>query len=265
MIATLVRSSTVTRIAAGFAALGAAVAAQADILTTTDPTQIAAFQSGATVQTFDSISGITAVPITSYSPLDITGTSALLTKDPAQSPFYNSGGASFNDPVGNPGTPIGVVAPSGGIAGDKFSGNNVAGPLGVATPPFTVFEGGAFMEMIFPTAVSKVGLFVAHGSVQVFLKDADNNNILVGDASGTATAGQFLGITRPAADVRGVTVLGSGAFTIDDFTFAAPTGGNGGTGGGATVPDTGNAINLAIAGAFLMLANWKFTRKALAS
>jgi hypothetical protein len=246
---------------AALALFGAAAATEGTVINTTNPADIAAFQSGATVQTFDSISGITAVPITSYSPLDITGTAALFTKDPAQSPFYNSGGASFNDPGSNPGTPIGIVAPSGAIAGDKFSGNNVAGPLGVATPPFTVFESGAFMEVIFPTAVSKVGLFVAHGSVTMFLKDTSNSNLATGDFQGSASAGQFLGITRASADIGGVTILGSGPFTIDDFTFGLTSsgggGGTGGGGGGNTVPDTGHVLNLAIAAAFLGLARWK--------
>ncbi|MHC1768993.1 MAG: hypothetical protein AB9869_32705 [Verrucomicrobiia bacterium] len=246
---------------AALALFGAAAATEGTVINTTNPADIAAFQSGATVQTFDSISGITAVPITSYSPLDITGTGALFTKDPAQSPYYNSGGASFNDPASNPGTPIGIVAPSGAIAGDKFSGNNVAGPLGVVTPPFTVFESGAFMEVIFPTAVSKVGLFVSHGNVTLILKDTSNSNLATGDVQGSASAGQFLGISRASADIGGVTLLGNGPFTIDDFTFGLTgSGGGGGTGGGGggnTVPDTGHVLNLALAAAFLGLARWK--------
>lgn len=145
--------------------------AQASILTTSNPTDIATFENGATVQTFDNISGITAAPITDYNPKDLTGSAALFNKDAAQPAFFNSGGASFNDPVGNPGVPIGIVSPTGGISGDKLSGNNVAGPIGVSTPPFTVFDSGAFMEVIFPTAVSKVGLYVAHGSLTLILKD----------------------------------------------------------------------------------------------
>ncbi len=256
-----IRCGILTNSLAALALFGAAVGTEGTVITTSNPVDIAAFKSGATVQTFDSIPGITAVPITSYSPLDITGTAALFSKDPAQSPYFNSGGASFNDPASNPGTPVGIVAPSGAIAGDKLSGNNVAGPLFVTPPPFTVFETGAFMEVIFPTAVSKVGLFVPHGSVTMFLRDTSNNNLATGDSQGSVSAGQFLGITRASADIGGLLLLGNGPFTIDDFTFGVTgsTGGGGNTGGGGgnTVPDTGHVLNLAIAAAFLGLAKWK--------
>jgi hypothetical protein len=219
--------------------LGLVPAAQAVVLTTGDTGQITAFQTGATVETFDNIAGITAVNISNYDPIDIGGTTALFNKNPATSAFFNSGGASFNDPVGNPGTPIGIAAPSGGISGDVFSGANVAGALGVVST--TLFEAGGFMEVIFPTAVSKVGLYVTHGSIQLILKDLDNLNIATGDASGTASKGQFLGITRDSADVRGVTIIGNGTFTIDDFTYGT----SGGSAPGVPEPDMGLAGVLA--------------------
>jgi hypothetical protein len=224
--------------------LGLLSGAQAVVLKTGNVTQINAFKGGATVETFDSIAGITAVPITSYNALDISGTSALFTKNPAGAAYFNSGGATFSDPASNPGTPIGIAAPSGGIAGDVFSGKNVAGPLGVVAPPEVLFDVGAFMEVIFPTAVSKVGLFVTHGSIQLILKDLNNSNIATGDASGTAVAGEFLGIDRGVADIRGVTILGSGAFTIDDFTY----GGKGGSAPGVPEPGVGLCSVLAFAG-----------------
>jgi hypothetical protein len=220
--------------------LGIGTVTHAAIITTSNPGDIAAFESGATVQTFDNIAGVTAVPITDYTVMDLTGTTALINKDPAQSAFFNSGGASFNDPVGNPGVPIGIASPGGGIVGDKFSGNNVAGPVNTVPPPFTLFEPGSFMEVIFPTGVSKVGLYVSHGSLTLILKDENNSNLSTGDFTGTASSGEYLGITRTSADVRGVTILGQGAFTIDDFTY-----GNSTTGG--TVPDNGSTLSLAIA------------------
>ncbi len=234
---------------------GVSSAAQAAVLTTSNAGDIAAFQVGATVETFDGIAGITAVSISDYTVVDITGTTALFTKNPAGAAFFNSGGASFNDPVGNPGTPIGIASPSGGIIGDVFSGKNVAGPLGVVSPPFALFDPGAFMEVIFPTGVSKVGLYVTHGSLQLILKDLNNSNIATGDASGTAAAGQFLGITRGSADIRGVTIIGSGAFTIDDFTYGT-------TGSTPSVPEP--SMGFASALVFLAFAGvpgWKALRR----
>jgi hypothetical protein len=132
-------------------------------------------------------------------------------------PFFNSGGATFTDPVSNPGTPIGVFDPDGAIASDVVSGNNVAGPLSGGTDQAFNF---GFMEVIFPTDVQRVGLWVTHGTVDLILKDSNNSN-LTGEFTVTGTAGQFIGIQRDSAEVRGVTLGFPEAFTIDDFSFAA--------------------------------------------
>ena len=135
------------------------------------------------------------------------------------SPFYNSGGASFNDPVGNPGTRIGIFAPSGAIAGDVRSGTHVAGPL--ATGSDEAF-GNGFMEVIFPTDMRLVGFWITHASspITMFLKDANNTNLTTGDFQVTGSEGQFIGIIRDSADVRGVTIGFTKSFTIDDFTYS---------------------------------------------
>jgi hypothetical protein len=135
------------------------------------------------------------------------------------SPFFNSGGASFNDPVGNPGTPIGIFDPDGAIAGDVKSPNNVAGPL-VGDGSFEAFNNG-FMEVIFPADVIRVGFWVTQGTITLFLKDSTNTNLATGDVMVTGSAGQFIGIQRDAADVRGVTIGFTQAFTIDDFSYAS--------------------------------------------
>jgi hypothetical protein len=99
----------------------------ATIIKTSDPTVVAAFQSGASVENFDDL---TAFVITSYDPGQFIDAGAKFSsRDGATMPTYHSGGASPNDPVGNPGTPIGIVDPDGGIAGDVASPNNVAAPL----------------------------------------------------------------------------------------------------------------------------------------
>ena len=187
-------------------------------LITSDSSEIAQFQTGATVENFDDLSALT---ITSYDDGQTVPTANQFSSRSLgafTSPFFNSGGASFNDPVGNPGTPIGIFDPDGAIAGEVKSPNNVAGPLMVGSDE--AFNNG-FMEVIFPADVIRVGFWITHGSdVQLILKDSNNTNLMTGDFSVTGNAGQFIGIQRDTADVRGVTIL-LDAFTIDDFTYSS--------------------------------------------
>jgi len=254
----------ILRLALVTAALLAGASAQAGIVVTSNPADIAAFQSGATIENFDNLS---ALPIASYpapgtaGPLVPAGNqqNALTPPGASQPIFFNSGGASFNNPIGNPGVPIGIVAPP---AGDSHSSPNVAGPIvhDFMSGNNNLFTDGAqtgFMEVIFSANQEKVGLFVTHGQVLFILKDEDNTNIP--GAQQTASAGQFVGITLPSAEARGVTMIFTGPSTIDDFTYAASsssTGGDGGsTGGGTSVPDTGTAANVLLAGGFLWLVS----------
>jgi len=212
----LLQFSVVAAVAAALALH--ATSSQAVILVTTNPAEAAAFQAGATIESFDSLAPLTissyaggqTVPSTSqFSSLDLAAFT---------SPFFNSGGASFNDPVSNPGTPIGIFDPDGAIAGDVVSSNNVAGPLAGGSDQAFNF---GFMEVIFPADVRRVGLWVTHGTFQLILKDSGNQNLSTGDFAVTGSAGQFIGIERDAADIRGVTMGFPESFTIDDFTFAA--------------------------------------------
>lgn len=187
-------------------------------LISSDAGAVAQFQAGATVEGFDDLSALT---ITSYDDgQTVPGANLFSSRNLVAftSPFFNSGGASFNDPVGNPGTPIGIFDPDGAIAGEVRSPNNVAGPLNTGTDE--AFNNG-FMEVIFPVDVIRVGFWITHGSnVQLILKDSNNTNLATGDFSVTGNAGQFIGIQRDTADVRGVTILFD-AFTIDDFTYSS--------------------------------------------
>ena len=203
-------------------------------VTTTDPGVVASFQAGATIENFDDLAALT---ITSYSSGQTVPTANQFSSRNLSnftSPFYNSGGASFNDPVNNPGTPIGIFAPSEGIAGNVKSGTHVAGPL--ATGSDEAFNNG-FMEVIFPADVQLVGFWITHASapIMMILKDSDNNNLLTGDFQVPGSEGQFIGIQRDSADVRGITIGFTESFTIDDFTFSAAT---------TTVPDTGATFYL---------------------
>ena len=204
------------------------------VVTTTDSGVVASFQAGATIENFDDLAALT---ITSYSSGQTVPTANQFSSrnlSTFTSPFYNSGGASFNDPVGNPGTPIGIFAPSGGIAGNVKSVPHVAGPL--ATGSDEAFNNG-FMEVIFPTDVQLVGFWITHASapITMILKDSTNMNLSTGDFQVTGSEGQFIGIQRDSPDVRGITIGFTESFTIDDFTLSAAT---------TTVPDTGATFYL---------------------
>jgi hypothetical protein len=187
-------------------------------LVSSDSSAVAAFQAGANVESFDDLPALT---ITSYGAgQSVPAANQFSSRDLAAfaAPFFNSGGASFNDPVGNPGTPIGIFDPDGAIAGDVQSADHVAGPLAFGSDE--AFNNG-FMEVIFPADVIRVGFWITQGSnIQLILKDSNNSNLATGDFSVIGNAGQFIGIQRDSADVRGVTIGFAEAFTIDDFTYS---------------------------------------------
>ena len=215
-------------------------------LITSNPSEVAQFQTGATVENFDDLAALT---ITSYDPgQTVPAANQFSSRNllAFTSPFFNSGGASFNDPIGNPGTRIGIFDPGGAIAGEVRSPDNVAGPLTVGTD--VAFTNG-FMEVIFPANVTRVGLWITHGSnIQLILKDSNNTNLATGDFSVTGNAGQFIGIQRDTADVRGVTI-GFGAFTIDDFTYSI-----------APIPEPSSSLLIAMG--LTALVGWRRVRNA---
>jgi hypothetical protein len=187
------------------------------VVQTTDPAQAAAFQAGATVENFDDLP---ALSITSYaSGQTVPAANQFSSRNIAAftAPFLNSGGATFTNPVSNPGTPVGIFDPNGAIAADVRSPNNVVGPLAGGTDQAF---GNGFMEVIFPTDMRRIGMWVTHGTFTVFLKDSTNTNLATGDVSVTGSAGQFIGVERPTADIRGLTIGFPESFTFDDFTYA---------------------------------------------
>jgi len=216
-------------------------ATHAAVIATGDTGQVGIFQTSATIENFDSLSGFS---ITSYaSGQSVPAGSQFSSHNGLTMPTFHSGGASPNDPVGNPGTPIGIFAPSGGIAGDVVSLNNVAGPLVINSDEAFNF---GFMEIILPSDGSKVGFWVTHGTVTLQLRDVAGNTLTTGDFEVTGSAGQFIGLSRDAADFRVAALIGGEAFTIDDFTYIAGT--------ATSVPEPGFALAGLLAGALGWLA-----------
>ena len=216
-------STRMRRAAAFLCGVGAVLAvpsAQADIVKTTNQAQVNAFSAGMNVETFDT--GVTGTALTSYADGQlILEASRFSSRGSATNPTFHSGGASPGDPVGNPGSPIGIITPSGAIAGDVESGENVAAPLVMFTDePWN----DAFMEVIFfPGNVERVGFWVTHGSVRLDLRDRSGSNLVTGDVTVTGDEGEFIGISRGGtSDIAAVALTvqsPDGAFTIDDFTY----------------------------------------------
>jgi hypothetical protein len=237
--------------------LGIVSSAHAIIINTNNAAAISAFQTGATIENFDS--GLTGLSITSYAPVNVPAGSQFSSRNinNPSVPFFHSGGGSFNNPPANLGTPVGVFNPEGGIAAEVSSQNNVIGPLEINTT--TAFGAGAFMEVRFVTPVSRFGFQVTHGSVNVFLGDTNNLTPVTGDTSVSGTIGNFIGVDRGTADIGRISIFSTNpndTFTLDDLTFASAT-----TPPSSGVPEGASGLNLVLAGSFLWLARRKLMAK----
>jgi hypothetical protein len=246
------------------AALGIVSGARAAIINTADAGQIGTFQSGANIENFDNLS---AVQITSYTGVTVTPPTGAFNGrnlNDKNLPNFNSGGGNPGNPTANPGVPIGIFDPEGAIAGEVKSQNNVAGPLATTDvttpPPLPAFDIG-FMEIVFQNSVDKIGFWVTHGTVTLILKEAGGlNNLVGGDVTVTGSAGNFVGISRPAADIGGASLFGvGGTFTIDDLT-STKLGGSTPPPPTSSVPEAGSILNLVLAGGFLFGARRMFKR-----
>ena len=205
---------------------------QAAVINTNDPAAVSVFQSGASVFTFESVPGRTPQTITSYSSgAPVSATSFVF--DQITGVRFSVGGAvGTNEPA--------LYALSGGIAGDAKSATTVLGPVDFDFT--TKFTSNALIEIFFPVKVSKVGFWLNPSLGNVLIIAADTNFAFSGQNetqldSGTVTAGNFVGVQRPTADIGGFKIIALGAtgFTIDDFTI----------GGGQTttfVPEPGTSL-----------------------
>jgi PEP-CTERM motif len=218
----------ITRISAYVVSLTFIGLLQAATINTSNPALISAFQSGATVQNFESISGRTPQPITSYTAGDpVSPTSFIFDQIPGVQ-FSVGGAVGTNEPA--------LYTLSGGIAGDAASPSTVLGPVDFDFT--TKFNSSALIEIFFPTKVAKVGFWLNPSLGNVNLIAADTNFAFSHETettleTGSGTAGNFVGIERPTADIGGfkIEALGATGFTIDNFTF--------GGGSAAAVPEPG--------------------------
>ena len=186
------------------------------VIDTNNPSVVSTFQSGATIVNFESVSGSTPQTITAYTSGDpVSPTSFVFNQIPGVQ-FSVGGAPGTNEPA--------LYQLSGSIASDAHSATTVLGPVDFDFT--TKFNSGAMMELFFPTKVSKVGFWLNPSLGNVELIAADTNfafshlpetNL---EIAPSVTAGNFVGIERPTADIGGFKIIGLDAtgFTIDDFT-----------------------------------------------
>jgi len=222
-----------TKTVLGFIIIGLLTVA---VIDTTDPGTIAAFQSGATVIDFESISGVIPQSITAYTAGDPVNSTSFVFDQISGVQFSVGGAPGTNEPA--------VYQLTGGIAGDAHSPTNVLGPVDFDFT--TKFNSNALIEIFFPTKVSKVGFWLNPSLGNVLIIAADTNFAFSGQQettleSSNVTAGNFVGIERSTADMGGLKIIALDAtgFSIDDFTFAA--------GATTTVPEPGTLAVLGIA------------------
>ena len=208
----------------------------ASTLNTLDPTTVTAFQTGATVVNFEGILGRTPQSITSYTSGNVVSATAFIFNQITGVQFSVGGMVGTNAPA--------LYQLSGGIAGDAKSPSTVLGPVDFDFT--TKFNNQGLIEIFFPTKVSKVGFWLNPSLGNVSLIAADTNFAFSGLPettleTGAGTAGNFVGIERPTADIGGfkIIALGANGFTIDDFTFGGAS--------STTVPET-NTLSLLVCG-----------------
>jgi len=188
----------------------------ASIVDTNDAGEIAAFQSGATVQDFEGLNGLaTAAPaddttVPAANQLSKVG-SGLPDVQSLPGLHFHSGGGTFG---GGPGTPVAVL--------DVSAIGNVLAPIEI-NEDFTCIAAGCFLEVFFDVPVQRVGFQVGLGNVSLFVQTYGGNP-LGGVDNATGTAGNFAGIVRDAPDIERLVVIANSAqgFTMDDLSYVVP-------------------------------------------
>jgi hypothetical protein len=220
--------------------------ASAGVIVTRDATAIAAFQQGLTVLDFEGAAPLGRTPqtITGYQSGVAVESGALLYDQASGVRFSVGGTVGVNMPA------IYRLSGSAAGAGAASSGTNVLGT--VDFDGATNFARGAFMEIFFPTKVSRVGFWVNQQLDFVNLIALNTNFAFSGLdeeilETGIGSPGFFVGIERTSADIGGFKILGRGVegFTVDDFSY--------GGGAGAPIPEPGT-LALLLAGAAALRA-----------
>jgi PEP-CTERM motif len=209
----------IRRLSIAVSALALAGTSLATTINTNDNTVYNTFATGATLQNFESISGMTPLALDSYgnalnSSTAVPAAAQLGLDIPGL--LFHSGGGSFNNPTGNPGTPTALLA-LGLIVDDAHSASNVVGSLEINTENLDLDQ---FIEIVFiNTLQARVGVWLNPSLGNVTMTAFDSSGSSLEQVSGTA--GNFVGFERSAADIKFVSIVNTaGGFTIDDLTYA---------------------------------------------
>ncbi|MFL6448295.1 MAG: hypothetical protein ACJ746_11480 [Bryobacteraceae bacterium] len=221
------------------------------------------FLTGATLVNFETISGITPLPVSAYT--TGTPTSAANLTNPTVSvngAFLSAGGQTPGNPA-NGGSPAAVINVSS--LNGAHSGTNVLAPTAQGDPASPLDFGG-FISINFAgdQPISRFGWWTnPQGGNVAFpphINTFDASNSLVDLSSGitfTATRGDFVAFAFSSSVIKEVELFQGGPMTVDDFTFARdnalPFGAS------STVPEPGSGyLLLAVA----VIAS-PFVRKAI--
>ena len=206
--------------------LGARAVAVGAPINTNDINVYNAFATGATVQNFENVSGMTPLDLSSYANA-LNSTTAVpaaaqLSLD-IDGLLFHSGGGSFNDPTGagKQGTPTALLSLSGGTAGDAHSATNVVGSLEINSENLDLDQ---FIEVVFINSLqSRVGFWLNPSLGNVLFTAFDSTGTQLEQQTGTA--GNFVGFERASADIHFISVIGLNGtgFTVDDLTYAGAT------------------------------------------
>ena len=199
-----------------------------------------AFATGATVQNFENLAGLTPLSLTSYATALNSSTSVPVAAQLSISIaglLFHSGGGSINNGVINPGTPTALLQLGGTISADARSATNVVGPLAINTDLLDLDQ---FLEIAFVTPRDRVGVWLNPGLGSALVIATDTNGIT---EQVNGTAGNFVAIQHTAGDIRNLSVINTDGkgFTIDDLTY-----GSGNADSGTAVPEPGTLTLLAL-------------------
>jgi PEP-CTERM motif len=211
----------IRRLSLAISVLALAGTTMATTINTNDITVYNAFATGATLQNFESISGMTPLGLASYTnALDSSTAVPVAAQLGLDIPglLFHSGGGSFNNPTGNPGTPTALLGGLADIVDDIRSGRNFVGSLEINTENLDLDQ---FIEIVFiNTLQARVGVWLNPSLGNVTMTAFDSSGSSLEQVSGTA--GNFVGFERSAADIKFVSLVNNNAagFTIDDLTYA---------------------------------------------
>ena len=214
--------------------LSAPFTASATMIATNDPTVVNAFQSGATIVTFEGISGITAFN-SQTSGADVPATAQLKNQVTGLTFFSNA----FNGPA------VLNLTGFGNFADAKSPPNVLSGTEpGGGVEDVICFT--CFIEVTFTDPVSRVGAWndPTGGNVRLFGTDRGGSTIF---ETVLGNQGQFIGVDTGINNIERALFLfispaSVNGFTIDDLSFARA----GTTNGQVPLPATAALVALGL-------------------